>query len=91
MPTGMCTMSLAGGIPEDLPDALIEVEFFCGEVESSGLGFPGICLLLEGEVSALNVPFSLLLVSAILRPSFVPSRSRIQLEPDRSVAKLRGV
>ena len=39
----------AGGVAEDLPNALIEVEFLCGEVESSGLGFPGISLLLESE------------------------------------------
>src|SRR6202020_2359762 len=37
----------ARGVAEDFPDALIEVEFCGGEVEPSGLGFPGICLLLE--------------------------------------------
>ncbi len=39
----------AGGVTSDLPDSLIEIEFCGGKVESSGLGFPGICLLLEGE------------------------------------------
>jgi hypothetical protein len=39
----------AGGVAENLPDAGVEVEFGCGEVESSGLGFPGVSLLLEGE------------------------------------------
>ena len=47
----------AGGIAEDLPDALIEVEFCGGEVESSGLGFPGVCLLLEGESLHFVFPF----------------------------------
>ncbi len=39
----------AGGVAENLPNAGVEVEFGCGEVESSGLGFPGISFLLEGE------------------------------------------
>ena len=39
----------AGGIAEDLPDALIQVEFLGGEVEAGGLRLPGIGFLLEGE------------------------------------------
>ncbi len=37
----------AGGLAEDLPDALVEIEFLCGKVEAGGLGFPGIRLLFE--------------------------------------------
>ena len=37
---------LAGGIAQDAPQAVIEVEFFCCVIEPSSLGFPGIDLLL---------------------------------------------
>jgi len=47
----------AGGVAEDFPDAGIKVEFCGGEVESSGLSFPGICLLLEGEGLHFVIPF----------------------------------
>ena len=69
----------AGGIAEDLPDALIEVEFFCGKVESSGLGFPGVCLLLEGESLHFMFPFFCCWYPAILRPSFASHWKRIRL------------
>ena len=39
----------AGGIAENLPDTLIQIELLCCKVEPSGLGFPGIGLLLEGK------------------------------------------
>jgi hypothetical protein len=48
---------LARGIAENLPNAGVEVEFGGGEVESSGLSFPGICLLLEREGLHIVVPF----------------------------------
>ncbi len=81
----------AGGLAEDLPDALIEVEFFCCEVESSGLGFPGICLLLEGESLHFVFPFFCCWYQRFSGHRLPLTGSRIQLEPDRSVAKLEGV
>ena len=48
---------LASGVTKNLPDPLVKIEFFCGEVESSGLGFPGVCLLLEGKSLHFVFPF----------------------------------
>ena len=46
----------AGGITENFPDAGVEVEFACGEVEPSSLGFPGVCFLLERESVHCVIP-----------------------------------
>ena len=40
-------------IPQDLPEPFIQVQFLCRKIKPSSLGFPGIDLLLEGDVSAL--------------------------------------
>jgi hypothetical protein len=79
---------LASGVAEDLPDAFIKIEFSGGEVESSGLGFPGICLLLEGEGLHFCVPFFKCWYQRFSGHHVASTGSRIQLRPDRSVAKL---
>jgi len=47
---------LTGWVAEDFPDTSVEVKFACGKVESSGLGFPGVCFLLESESVHCVIP-----------------------------------
>ena len=49
---------LADGRAQDLHDSGVEIEFLCGDIESSGLCFPGVGLLLEGEGLHGRLPFS---------------------------------
>jgi hypothetical protein len=60
----------------------------CCEVESSGLGFPGVCLLLECEGLHCDVPFFCCWYQRFSGHRVPPLEARIQLVPDRSVAKL---
>jgi len=70
----------AGGLAEDPPNTLIEVEFFCCEVESSCLGFPGVSFLLEGESLHCYYPFFCCWYQRFSGHRLPPSGSRIRLD-----------